>query len=267
MRHASSVLVRFPREQALARVDLGHEPDGVSRQLQAARLLEARGVPAARLLFPDAAPIDTEVGRLVFWELLEDTGRPPTAIELGRLARQLHDATATDRPPGLRCVDLIAMVPDALQGDDPRLPALRARCVALRRRLDARIHPGAADLVLCHADLHRDNVVVTPEGPKMVDLEHAGLGPRSLELAPMLVMERRYGASPSCLEGFLRSYGADLGPALLASPGLDDLGEAYALLVLAWSYLHRDLSPEMTEEAEVRMEDFLGRPSRPWRLL
>ena len=115
---------------------------------------------------------------------------------------------------------------------------------------------------IVHGDLHAENVLVTAGGPVLVDLELAGIGPPSYDAAPMAIAVQRYGADPSSLDAFLRSWPAD--PRQWV--GFEVCCRVYEAWVTAWAVSQREGSPAARDEAEVRMAALRGEPSRAWTL-
>ncbi len=96
----------------------------------------------------------------------------------------------------------------------------------------------------------------------LADLELAGWGCASADVAPQVVAVRRYGADPSALERFLVGYGAD--PRGWA--GLEVLAEAYELWVTVWAAANRAASSLWDREAEVRLRRWRTGTSPNWSL-
>ena len=115
---------------------------------------------------------------------------------------------------------------------------------------------------LVHGDLHRANVVPGRAGPVLADLELAGWGPASVDVAPHLVAVRRYGSDPAHLDRFLGGYGADP----RGWPGLEIVVQAYELWVTAWAVANRTASDAWEREAGVRLERWRTGGSPPWSL-
>ena len=113
-----------------------------------------------------------------------------------------------------------------------------------------------------HGDLHRANVVPGRRGPVLADLELAGWGAASADVAPQVVAVRRYGADPAALEEFLEAYGADP----RGWHGLEVLVEAYELWVTAWAVGNRRASVRSEREAEVRLTRWRTGSSPTWSL-
>jgi Ser/Thr protein kinase RdoA (MazF antagonist) len=150
-----------------------------------------------------------------------DHTRPDLATDLGRTTARLHEHAATYRPPagfvrpswGHREVFAEgATLTDPLAGD--RLDAadrtvLARVSEAVRERLPA---PDPGDWGLVHADLHRGNVVSTPEGEVgVIDFDDSGWGYYMLDVATVLSSILRTclddrAAYARFAEGFIAGY-------------------------------------------------------------
>ena len=117
-------------------------------EVLAMRAAAAAGVPAPRVFDVDGADLVME--RVVGRPMIDELGRHPwAAARFGRELAQLH--------LGLREV----AAPDGLRGDGP---------------------------VLVHNDLHPGNVIVTADGPAVIDWESASAGPADRDAAQMWVL-------------------------------------------------------------------------------
>ena len=90
-------------------------------------------------------------------------------------------------------------------------------------------------MAVVHGDLHRHNVLKTPTGPVLVDLEMSGVGPVCADIVPQVVAVRRYGAPPRVLDDFLAGYGLEAS----GWPGFEVLVQAYELWTTAWAISNR----------------------------
>ncbi|HEY6533293.1 MAG TPA: aminoglycoside phosphotransferase family protein [Acidimicrobiales bacterium] len=272
-RAGSAVLVGLPAVPALARVDEPAREGDARRQVRVAELLADHGVPAVRITGPPEQPVPTGAGPVTVWAWEPPVGPAVTPADLGRTARNLHDRT--------RGLGAVAGAGSAVPVHDP-LAAVRAelaRAAVLGHtsdddlaRLDEVVDRVAAawpapdddplGAALVHGDLHRGNVVPGRSGPVLADLELAGRGPASADLAPSVVAVRRYGVDPAALEQVLTGYGADP----RGWPGLEVLVEAYELWVTAWAVANRGASERAEREAEVRLDRWRSGASAPWSL-
>jgi hypothetical protein len=186
-----------------------------------ANLLTATSLPGTRTAaFAGCLP-----GRLLTVQLLL-SGSPPArpadvAVKAGELLRELQAAwESRTRAPetGL----MIARPPQQLAVAEASarfvaaiVPALRRRVEALLRELEATL-PSIGRLVLSHGDFSARQLLVTPEGLAVVDLDAMRLAPAALDpatFAAHLVFggpDDLDGAS-AALEDLLEGYGG--GPA------------------------------------------------------
>ena len=267
-RHIVSVHVELPAAGVMARVEARDRLAIAQRQVRASRFLESRKLPAARLVLPDRQPLIYGDGVVTLWEAVVILERQPDAAVLGLLARRLHEATAGALPAGIPDIEPLSLVRGWLPrlGTEPiceEVGKLWDELEWLERLWDEAIAGDPLGTVFVHGDFHQDNVVVTPEGPTILDLEEAGRGPASWDLVPHLVGVRRYGASEEVCRSFLDAYGSDP----LKWEGTEILCRAYELLMIVWAIAHRHTSPEMAAEGELRLSSFLGSTDEPWKLL
>jgi len=94
--------------------------------------------------------------------------------------------------PTVHAVDAAGIVMDRVNG--PTMMAVLAEQPGqarrfgvllgdLHRRLDAAAADGPADAALVHGDLHPGNVLMSPDGPVIIDWTNHRIGPRNLDLA------------------------------------------------------------------------------------
>lgn len=252
----------------MARVESRDRIAIAQNQVRVARFLESRKLPAARLVLPDRQPLIYGDGVVTLWNAVVILERRPEPAVLGQLARRLHEATAGILPAEIPDIDPLSLARGWLPrlGSEPmgeEVGKLWDEFEWLERSWDETIASDPLGTVLLHGDFHQDNVVVTPEGPTLLDLEEAGRGPASWDLVPHLVGVRRYGASKHGCRSFLDAYGADP----LKWEGTEILCRAYELLLIAWAIAHRHTSPAMAAEGELRLSSFLGSMDKPWNML
>jgi hypothetical protein len=267
-RAGSAVLVGVPGVPALARVDEPARSDDARRQVRVAEVMAQRGVPAVHVTGPGSQPIETAAGAVTIWAWEPPVGPPVTPFDIGRAARHLHDRTRDLGPGSVAPHDPLVTVRTELErasGAGTTAADDLARLRSAVERLGSS-WPSLADdplgMALVHGDLHRSNVVAGRSGPVLADLELAGWGPASADIAPTVVAVRRYGADPGALDGFLDGYGSDP----RGWPGLEILVEAYELWVTAWAVANRAASPRSEREAEVRLQRWRGSDPPRWTL-
>ncbi len=266
LRLASAAHVELPRAGLVARIERPEAGWAVAAQLFAARFFEERGIRAARLVAAESQPFVLDGGIVTLWRRLRILPDACDAALLGRVARRLHAAGAV--PPQAPDLDPFAPIPAWLEraaaaGPVPEIDLLWRRLEQLRASWPEAIAGDPLGTVFVHGDLHADNVLLTPDGPTLVDLEMAGRGPAGWDLVPQLVALRRHGGRESDYRAFCEAYGAYLPD----SPAAALLRQVYEFHVVAWALGHRGDSPAMAAEATVRLAGFLHGSDRPWTLI
>jgi Ser/Thr protein kinase RdoA (MazF antagonist) len=233
-----------------------------------ARALAESGVPAVGIVGPEPQPVASPVGPVTVWRWEPPTGPPVGPREMGAIARLLHDRTRAQPELDVPRHDPLAAVAAELERAEAAAATAPSDVELLRgvvRRLAAAWPEPADDplgAALVHGDLHRANVVPGRQGPVLADLELAGWGAASADVAPQVVAVRRYGADPTELEDFLAAYGADP----RGWGGLEVLVEAYELWVTAWAVGNRRATVRSDREAEVRLTRWRTGSSPTWSL-
>ncbi len=289
VRDGLSLLVR--RGPVLARVRPEAEREVATREVRVARALAAAGVPAVALVEHPGGPADVDLGprppwsveacSISAWGWVDSIGSASPA-QLGALAAILAGRTATD-PAGPRpgtdgqasasavaadpvpafdpfAAILAAVAPFPI--DDPQARFVRDRAVVLAAGWPEVVATDPGGTALVHGDLHVDNVLVGADGPLLADLELAGVGPPSYDVAPAVVAVARYGAPASSLDAFLDAYGRDPRP----WPGFATCVDVYELWVTAWAVGVREGSPDAAAEADLRVRCLRTHACEPWHL-
>ena len=256
------MLIRF--DDVLARVRARSDRCLAVRELSVADALQAVDVSAMRVAGGERLPIDVDGFVITLWHWIADIGRVAQPAEIGRLAAQLHAATAAnDVRTSIPAFDPLAASNEVLNADQS------ADAAFLRTVIDDLAAPwssaAATDplgVALVHGDLHADNVLVGADGPVLVDLELAGVGPPSYDAAPAALSVQRYGADRGSLQSFLQSWPVD--PRRWV--GFEVCCRVYEAWVTAWAVSQRDGSAASEEEASIRMAAMRGERLRAWRL-
>lgn len=212
----SNAIFALPAAGLLIRIATNPDVfDRIAASLRVTRWLAAKG-------FPCVVPADiagqpfVEGGRVVsIWQYLATVSEPrPTAAELGRLLRTLHDQPILPNTPD-RLTDPLASMAGALEECADALPSTHRRWLAnrisqLRAAWHALEFPHPPGLI--HGDAHPGNLMHTPTGYTILgDWDHVAIGPREWDLAQIHYTRRRFGRpSDDEIDRFVASYGWDL---------------------------------------------------------
>jgi len=270
VRDGLSLLVR--RGSVLARVRPEAERAVAAREVAVARALARAGVPAVALVegaaerpgvgLGDGPPWSVEGCSVSAWAWVDAAGAA-TPSQLGALAATLARRAATG--PALAAFDPFAAIAAAVApfpADDPQASFVRDRAAALAATWPEVVAADPGGVALVHGDLHVDNVIVGPDGPLLADLELAGVGPSSYDVAPAVVAVARYGAPAASLEAFLAAYGRDP----RSWPGFATCVDVYELWVTAWAVGVRERSAAAAAEADRRVRCLRTHACEPWHL-
>lgn len=192
-------------------------PPGAAYEL--ADALTAAGVRVARPAQPRLIAHGPAGSGLAVtgWQLVPTRGVVDWA-EVGAMVRTVNGldrrSLPTDYPipsctdyPWWRFDEIVGEVAASIDG--PALAGIRR--VIERHRGWIEASGGPESWVVCHGDVHPQNVIAGPAGPVIIDWDLLCLGPRSWDHAPLRSMIARWGARPAWYADFARGYGADLG--------------------------------------------------------
>jgi Ser/Thr protein kinase RdoA (MazF antagonist) len=237
----------------------------VSGQVGVARWMVSEGFPVAA---PLGEPAVVGAAKLSLWEYVDADDRRPIDFEqLGQIVARLHRVAPT------RLKDVVALpfcgdadwlaVEQNLElaeaanvVDADGLAALRGKCATLRgwqsrARRDV--------LVVCHGDIHPQNVLMREDGVVIIDWDGICLGPAAWDHAPLMTWAERWGGAAETYPDFARGYGADLRESSLAQ-------ELAALRLLAPTInmiIKGATNATYAAEAQTRMRYWLGDPYAP----
>ena len=262
VREGLSLLVR--RHDVVVRIrDRTQEPTAV-REVAVARALAAVGVAHTALVDPDAQPWAIEGSVVTAWRWT-DPVRTAEPADLGSLvatmrARTRRVAEAVPRfDPLAAAVEAISHIPP---GDDQG-DFVRRRARELAPSWAAVTDDDPAGTSIVHGDLHRDNVVVGVDGPLLTDLELAGSGPPSYDVAHAARAVERFAADLAGLESFIAVAGWDP----RSWQGFATCVAVSELWGTAWAVGVRDRAPQLAAEATLRVECLRDGATHTWHLL
>lgn len=252
---------------------LVHQGDVVVRvRPEEGRTVAEREVAIAHRLMADRVPVTPLIGDLQPWSIEGQviTGwrwcpgvRPARSADLGLLAGALRTATAAVGIGELTPFDPLAHILDVVGEDDrPSAQFVRERVTALTDPFAEAVDDDPLGSCVVHGDLHRENVVVTADGPLLTDLELGGWGPASYDTAAAVVAVRRYGAPADGLDRFLAASGADP----RSWPGFEVMVAVSELWVAAWAVSVSHLRSDWAAEADLRVANLRDGTEGTWHL-
>ena len=199
------------------------------------------------------------------WSRVEATGEPVNWREVGAMVRRVHQLDSSELPetyplpspasfPWWNFDSLLAATSSVL--DEQAQVGIVA---AINRHSDWWEFD---DAVVCHGDVHPGNVIMSSEGPVLIDWDLMCLAPAGWDHAPMMTWAERWGGSSGEYESFASGYGRSLRG--------DEVAEAFAELRLVAATLMRVQAAMADDaampEAERRLQYWRGEDDSPqWR--
>ncbi len=212
--------VRTSRSRAIFRsVEAGlfaklTTPEGVVRMATEAvfaRWAERAGVPAVALAseVPDQ-PVIGPFGAATFWPLhrvltMEEVDMAWMGAALGSLHSRLDPPPVPAWAPRAGIDERFAQMGASGQIPPSLLATLESKAARILAQAES-LTQGLAPVVL-HGDAFPDNVVAASYGLLLVDFEQAQIGPAAYDLAPTLVLARRFGFPEDAAAELIRAYG------------------------------------------------------------
>jgi Ser/Thr protein kinase RdoA (MazF antagonist) len=237
----------------------------VSGQVALARWLASERFDVAA---PLADPDLIGGAKLSVWRYVDaDEGHSIDFEQLGEVVARLH------RVDRARLKDVVAL---PFCGDAPwlaveqnlataeaanvvgadGLAALRRECVALRGWQERAREEG---LVVCHGDVHPQNVLMRGDRVVIIDWDAICVGPPAWDHAALMTWAERWGGPAQAYRDFARGYGADL----RESPLARELATVRLLAPTINMIISGATDPACATEAQVRMRYWLGDPDAP----
>jgi Ser/Thr protein kinase RdoA (MazF antagonist) len=198
------------------------------------------------------------------WERLAESGAPIDWNAVGAMVRTVHeldpdrlpDAYPLSSPLSFAWWDFATLLAD-LGGDID--DGARAGLVAAIDRHDR--WRDLTDVVVCHGDVHPGNVMMTVDGPALIDWDLLCLAPAGWDHGPMMTWYERWGGAGGEYDAFASGYGRSLRG--------DPAAEAFAELRLVAATLMRVKAarrdPAARAEADRRLAYWRGElDAPPW---
>lgn len=177
--------------------------------VEAARWLAEHDVPAVRLLPGVPQPVRAGGHLATLWEAVPESGPAPGGQDLAALLRRLHSLPAPSTLSGWQPMeDVRRRLADAEHLDPEDRYFLEQRCDDVESRLDRLTFPLPRGVV--HGDAHLGNLIASPNGVLLCDLDSLCVGPPEWDLTPMAVGRLRMGHPPERYERLAAAYGFDI---------------------------------------------------------
>jgi aminoglycoside phosphotransferase (APT) family kinase protein len=260
IRLAENAIYRLPGH-LVARVSRPGQLQSARREVTVSTWLQGRGFPVVRARSDLPQPIEVAGRAVTFWEELPPHTRARPA-DIGSLLRRLH-AMPTDGialPPTDPFVQIETRI-NSLTFLEPADREWLLSAAAALRALYADRPPGSPN-GLVHGDPWAGNVVITDDGPILLDLERFSLGPPEYDLVVVAASYTSYGLlTADQYHELTAAYGRDV-TTWAGYPLLRDIRELRVATYAGQVALDH---PEARDQAVHRMRCLQGRHGpRPW---
>ncbi|EWM12147.1 phosphotransferase enzyme family protein [Kutzneria sp. 744] len=250
VRLVNNAVFRLVRHRVMVRVTL---IEGLAHRahtaVSAGRMLAAHGIPAVRPLLGISNPVHLDRHAVSFWKEVVDTGATPTAVQLGDLLTRLHNlrTAGLGLPSWNPIAELRSRITATHGWDRGDVDFLWRRCEAVESALAALDYPLPAGVI--HGDAHLGNMITTPAGPVLCDLDTVCVGPREWDLVPLAVSQLRFGRAVDVHRQLVDAYGVDI----TTWPGFPVLRELRELKLAAVGLPIAYLNPAVGAELRLRL--------------
>jgi Ser/Thr protein kinase RdoA (MazF antagonist) len=248
---AGDVVLRVGRPSASARL-----------AVELAQRLRELGIPAPVAAAPEAY-VEGELAATC-WVPLVATDAPVDWRAVGRMVRGVHALTVSDLPDGYPVPspasfpwwDFAALLADV--GPEIDAEARAGLDAAIERNAGWNlIDPG--DSVVCHGDVHPGNVVMTGDGPVLIDWDLMCSAPPGWDHAMLLTLADRWGGDRRAYPEFATGYGSSMADDV-ATQRFAELRNVAATLMRVRA---GRTDPAARAEAERRLRFWRGEPDAP----
>jgi len=209
--------------------------------------------------------VEAEGFAVTAWWYVEAVDAPIDWEEVGEMVRRVHHVDASRLPRGLPQPDPTdfpwwhhgVLLDEVAEHLDPAAEAgLRS---VVDRHADWDDFVGSDSVVVSHGDVHPGNVIMSSDGPVLIDWDLLCRAPRGWDHAALMTWSARWGGAPEVYERFVEGFGW--------SGRGDRHAEAFAELRLVAATLMRWkialVEPRARPEAERRLAYWRGDPAAP----
>ena len=263
LRLGENAIFRLAGDATVVRVGRSLEHwDDACKEVAVARWLAEREIAAVSAL-PLEQPLEVDGHPVTFWQYLDGRrGRPDDVRDLADVLRQVHDLPkpaefVLPRENPLERVEARIARARVPEDDQAFLRSLLEELSSALRNLRF-----ALDECVIHGDAHVQNLMVTAEGPQLIDFERVAWGQPEWDLA---VTATEYVTAQFWTtdeyEAFVDSYGFDV----MDWSGFPVLRRVQELKMTTWLMQNVDESADIRAEYENRMEAIrAGGPRGAW---
>lgn len=250
----------FVAGASVLRVGRSSAPAARSHELATALL--SRGIPVVEPCDEMAADIDGFA--VTAWRRVEPVDRPIDWEAVGGAVARVHELSVDDVPAGYPVPsptsfpwwdfdELFAEVRSAI--DDPAAAGL-AESIDRHRHWRDDVREAT---VVCHGDVHPGNVLMTLDGPLLIDWDLLCTAPPGWDHAMLVTYASRWGGAPGVYAAFASGYGCSL-EADRSTRQFADLRNVAATLMRVRAGL---TDPTAKVEADRRLRFWRGDPDAP----
>lgn len=232
VRLGSNVVFRLSGQPVIARIARRRDAEAaVTREIQVARWLADRGVPAVRALAVNQ-PVVVDGWTVGLWESVNDQEVFGTVVELADLLRALHALPSPSFE--VPSADPVGRLLSRIAAQAALSPAdrdfLRGRAMAAGELYEALTFALPAGVI--HGDANVGNVLQDRQGRSVLaDLDDFSVAPREWDLVQTASFYERYGwHTAQEYSAFAQRYGFDI----MTWPGYPVLREIRELSMVAW---------------------------------
>jgi hypothetical protein len=261
VRLGENAIYRLPG-QVVVRIGRSGQVDAARKEVAVARWLASAKVRAVETVAGIDQPVVIDGSPVTFWRELPEHrhGTPP---EVAAVLKRLHASPLPndfDLPPLAPFVRLAERIDGATTLSEDDRDWLRGQLDRLRDAFDD--FPAGLPRSAIHGDAWAGNVVVTVDGPVLLDLERFSLGPPEWDLVSTAVRLSTFGTmTAEEYRAFAQVYGHDV----LKWDGFDVLRDIRELRVTCYAAQRASEEPSLREQADLRVASIRGlRGPRPW---
>jgi aminoglycoside phosphotransferase (APT) family kinase protein len=260
IRAAENTLYRLPGG-IVARLTPPGQFAAATKEVQVSRWLQTQGLPVVEVVPGIQQPIAIDQRAVTFWRELPDH-RESTTAELATMLRHLHDLPTPDfeLPPLAPFIRLPERLAEAAALDAADRDWLLAHLAQLESAYADL--PEGKDWCAVHGDAWSGNLVVTADGPVLLDLERFAHGPPEWDLTSLAVDYTTFGSiTAGEWTDFCDRYGQDV----TTWTGFTILRDARELRKVTFAIQLAFTRADIAEQAHYRLACIRGEEGpRPW---